>query len=190
MSTSGGVAGATLPASYNDLLGWTFDLECCVQAEAPTAAASLQLLRIPISVTTTVTNTLLTIAAVGNTVTHCYTALYTSAGTVVGQSADQSSAWGTGGSAFTALTVALSGGPYTVTPLSSDDFVWGAIYIGTAVSLPTFYAAQTLAAFVNLGTTASRRRLGTYAVSNTATLPNITPGSIVSGGNGMWMGIN
>ena len=171
---------------YSDLLGWAFDpFIINTSGATPTAAARVQLVRIPLPGPISVTNVLVyTGASGGVTLTHSYLGLYTSAGTVIGQTADQSTAWT---SNYQILTTPLVGGPFAVTPLAANDFVWAALYVGTAGTLPQFWGNGSPG---NLFDTASRARQGTYAVANTATLPNITPASVVRAGGGIWLAIN
>ena len=176
--------------AYNDLLGWNFDQDL-INADNLTvsAAASLQLVRIPLPSAITVTNILLETGGTGGvTLTHSYLGLYTSAGTLIGQTADQSTAWAIP-NLYTPYTIALVGGPFVVTPLAANDFVWGALYIGTAGTLPKFMGFAN-AGITLAGTTASRARQGHYAVANTATLPSITPASITQANVQIWLGIN
>jgi hypothetical protein len=173
---------------YQDLLGWTFDPNMAQNNFlAPTAAATLQLARIPLPAALTVTHVCLAVASTaGVNLTHSYAALYKSNGVLIGQSADQSAVW-TSPYAFQSLV--LVGGSYVCTPLAANDFLWAAIYIGTATTLPTFYSASG-----SLGgqyTSAARARQGTYAVVDTPTLPSITPASIsLNGAVTFWMGIS
>jgi hypothetical protein len=164
---------------YNDLLGWTFDGYLSSSNVAPTAVASIQLLRIPLPAQLTVTNVLMAVAIIGLTLTHSFLALFKSDGTVIGQTADQSTAWGTGGSNYAQFVLPLAGGPKVCTPLAANDFLWAGLYIGTAATLPTFPGlAATSSSQANLAR--SRLRCGTYAVADTATLPSIVPGSITN----------
>jgi hypothetical protein len=163
---------------YNELLGWSLDPATASAGQILTAA-TLYLVRIPLIAQISVTNVLAALTVVGATMTNAFGALYKSDGTLIGQSANQSSAGSNWSSGVTLKTIPLTGGPFTVTPLAVNDFVWGALYVGTATTAPTFArgAIAALAAGLNAGVTASRARFAQQAVANTATLPNITPSS-------------
>jgi hypothetical protein len=171
---------------YNDLLGWTNEPENCNGAYAPNAAATLQLHRIPLPKSLTVTNICIQIGTQGTVLTHCFVALFKSDGTIVGQSADQSASWSS--TQYTYLTLALAGGPYVCAPLAANDFLWPALYIGTASVLPTFYGPAG-GGPANVGTVAARTRQGTIAQADTATLVSIVPASISQGIVTCWFGL-
>ena len=122
------------------------------------------------------------------TLTNSFVALFNSAGTIIGQSVDQSTAWETGGSTGV-KTIAFAGGPFTVKPLSANDFVWVGIYCGTFSTAPAFVQAPSGGTLIYVGTT-SRARKASIAQANTATLASITPGSLVLGGYGYWCGLS
>ena len=179
--------------AYNDLLGWSLDPGACAASGVVLpAAATLYLCRIPLYQTTKITNVLFNLTAVGaGTLTHCFIALFQSNGTFVGQTADQATTWGTGGSTGDD-TRAFQGGPFTLSPLAAGDFVWLAFYVGTTTggALPAFSAGKAGAAFLNNGATAARSRFGSIAQADTATLASIVPGSVVAALNSFWVGIN
>jgi hypothetical protein len=166
------------PQTYNDLLGCSFaDSGLNLSSSALAAAATVYFARVPISQATTVTNVLADLTGLGGTLTNSFAAVWTSAGTLVGQTADQSSVWGTGGSTGV-KTIPLVGGPFTVTPLAANDFIWVGVYVGTTSgALPSFGAATT-SQTGNVGCTVARTRFGAFAIANTATLTNLTPGSL------------
>jgi len=174
--------------AYADLIGWTYDPATVLSGTILPAAATLYLGRIPLPATVEVTNLIMSLSVLGNTLTNSYLALYTSDGTMVGQTADQSSNWGSGGSTGV-KTVALTS-PVTVTPVAPNDFVWVAVYVGTASVLPTFVrgvAGQSSLLNTGLG---SRKRYASYAVADTATMPNVTPGSLNPASHAYWMALS
>ena len=178
MSSSGAASsGLATPGAegYQDLLGWNYDYFMRSTAHVLAAAATLYLCRVPLPAALSVTDVVVDYTNAGSVLTNSFVALYTSAGTLVGQSADQSTVWATVGDEAP-LKIALASGPFTVSPLAANDFVWAAFYVGTASSLPGFGSIG--ANEVAVGTTAARARWGSYAVANTSTLPNITPASI------------
>jgi hypothetical protein len=177
--------------AYNDIIGWSLDPAGASGAVALPAAATLYLCRIPLPTKVSVSHLRCVLGAVANsTLTNSFMALFTSAGTIVGQTADQSSTWQTGGSAGNQF-VTIVGGPYTLTPLSTNDFVWAAIYIGTAASgFPSFQKGDGTQALINAGTSSPRFRFGSIAQANTSTLASITAASVGAATNAFWIGIS
>lgn len=182
------------PYAYNDLLGASVDdmASCQTSPVALGSAAVLYLVRIPlpnpISITSVLTN-LGTIA--GAALTNSFVVVFQSNGAVVGQTADQSATWAASGG-LGIKTVALVGGPFAVSPLAANDFIWAAYYVGTAAgTLPAFQKGGTSsgASGVNIGTAAARTRVGSIAQANTATIANITPASIAQAPNLYLIGI-
>ena len=176
---------------YNDLLGWTFDPASAIGNVTVEAAATLELTRIPLPATETITNILLVGTILGLVLTHSYVALYKSNGVLIGQSADQSAAWGAGGTLYQVETIALAGGPYVCTPLAANDFVWAAIYVGTSTgTLPAFSGAAASVPFGYIPAP-PRSRYARYPLANTAALTNLTLANLQNTGNGsFWMGIS
>jgi hypothetical protein len=175
---------------YNDLLGWTFDLTAIVGADTNTVPTAAYVFcgRIPLPGVMTVTNVIIAISVLGLTLTHSFLALFKSDGTVIGQSADQSTAWGSLGSAQI-YTLPLVGGPFVCMPLAANDFLYAAIYIGTFVTAPTIYNAGSN--ILESLTPAPRARAGKVAQANTATLTNINPAALTNFSNYLpWFGIS
>ena len=160
---------------YNDLLGWSSDLSA--GNSYGLGAGNVYLSRIPLPAAVTVTNVIGVVVSLGTVLTNAYLGLYKSNGVLIGQSADQSTAWETGG-ATGIYTLPLTVGPTVCTPLAANDFVWGALYVGTFSTGPTIAGnADGMAAMSNLGCTASRARGAYQSIGNVATLPALTPAS-------------
>jgi hypothetical protein len=174
---------------YNDLLGWTYDPVSINSSNNYAGAAQVMVSRIPLPAVMTVTNVLAQVIVLGLTLTHSFLALFKSNGTVIGQSADQSTAWGAVG-ATGLYTLPLVGGPYVCTPRAANDFLWAAWYVGTATTAPSFSVNANSSGGVLIGETAARIRSGTIAQANTATLGSIVPGSINSSGTTYWFGLS
>ena len=180
---------ANLALQYNDLQGWTFD-PVGMTGGGGIVAAYVYLLRIPLPAAQTVTNVLTIVIVKGLTLANSFLGLYKSNGTVIGQTADQSAAWGAAGATGN-YTLPLVGGPYTCTPLAANDFLWAAIYIGSFVTSPSFalYFPQTPS--VNyMGTSVSRQRFAAQAVANTAILPSLNPANNDGPVASFWAGIS
>jgi len=166
--------------AYNDMLGWSVDWALAATGTALPAAATLYLMRVPLPQAISVTNVLYHLTTVANnTLTHCFVAVFRSDGTIVGQTADQATVWETGGT-IGLKSVALAGGPFTVSPLAANDFLWVGFYVGTATgSLPAFMKTTTgNTADYSWHTSVARTRIASIAQADTATLASITPSGL------------
>jgi hypothetical protein len=176
---------------YNDLLGWTFDLQQDYLTNTQTAGAGTNcwLARIPLPAPLTVTNVCVGLSVIGVTLVHSYVGLYKSNGVLIGQSADQSTAWA-GSPGFEAI--ALAGGPFTVSAVAANDFVWGVINVGSAVTAPAFWGVTGFGSgyYGNFGTTAARSRSGYIAMGNVTTLTTIVPANIRPWAFEFWMALS
>lgn len=118
------------------------------------------------------------ITTAGATLTNCFVSLYNSSGTLLVQSADQSAVWTSTGS----KTTTLVGTPTWTGPTT---FVWACFYVGAAVTAVVIRAGnETDATFLNIGTSTSTRRFATLGLASTATMPTVTPSSMVSSAAG------
>ena len=132
-----------------------------------------------------------TVAGATLTATNCWGLLYNSAGTLLGQTADQATPWATAGLQTMALTAA-STGALTLTP----GLYWGAV-VATGTTLPTFSRAAIggasvalVAAHYNGPAGAAVARCGVLATSITTTPAAITPASITKAtGIPFWFGL-
>lgn len=177
-------------AADQDLLGRTWDEAVVMTGTILPAAATMYFCRISLRAAMTVTNVCLYMNTVGNTLTNSFVALYKSDGTKLGQSADQSTAWGAGGTTGP-LTIALTAPVAVPAPASTNDFVWAVIYVGAATTLPTFGRGLTSSsALINLGTSTSRRRYGSAALASTTTLTSVTPSSMAQASTSYWMALS
>ena len=162
-----------------------------VTNQALASAAVVYLCRIPLPAGISVTNVIVnfTVAA-NNTLTHAFLALFNSAGTVIGQSADQSTTWATGGDQGW-QTIPLVGGPFSVAPLAADDFLWAAIYVGTAAgTLPSFSKMSGRARPDQHRDHCQAEAVRFYCPGQSRDPANITPTSVAGAGNPFFVGIN
>jgi hypothetical protein len=179
---------------YNDLLGWTFDPALMASplgdpAGAP-VAANVYVGRIPLPAAMTVTNVLCWVITLGVTLTHSFLALFKSDGTIIGQTADQSTAWEAGG-ATGLYKLPLAGGPYPCSPLAANDFFWAGLYMGTSGTSADFaVAANDLGLSLNAGTGTNRLRCGAIGQANTGTLASISPAGIGNNNHLFWFAIS
>jgi hypothetical protein len=121
------------PADQN-LLAWNFDYGN-VSGNTQLTAGNLYLMGIKIPSATTITNVVLWVAGAGSSLTsgQCFAGLYQN-GTLIGSTADQSTAWQTAG----IYQMPLVGGPYSVSA--------GTVYVGF------YYRGSTSPGFVRSGT--------------------------------------
>lgn len=187
------------PRTFNGLLGWTHDPGLLPSGGAGNLNATiLNIGKIPLRRSISVTSVIAYLGTVGVSLTHCYALLYNSSGTVIGQSQDYAANWVAAGSTLDGnaggvglKTMPLQSGPFTAAPLQANDFLWAALYCGTAGTAPQFWKnVAVAAALFNVGLTAATCRGGTVTIANTATPGNITPANNALASNCPWMAIN
>lgn len=183
--------------SANDfgLVAQTFPLYACgatgtILTTGGSVFGSAIFIREKVTVSTLVAN----VTAAGATLTanNCWGLLFNSAGTLLGQSADQSTAWATAGASSMALTASATG----LLTLPAGMY-WGAV-VATGTTLPTFSrtglvgsSIATTSALYNLGAGAAQSRTGVLATGITTTPAAITPASITQAtGIPYWFGLN
>lgn len=175
-------ASVPLPVDHG-FLAWAHD---------PAAAGSnslftggvIQLVRIPLRATRTVTNIILHVITQGTTLTAgtCWAGLYDSSGNRLGVTADQATAWTTAGT----KTMAITGGPLTL----NEGYYWVA-FVATGTTIPQFLRASGVGgAAVNAGLSAANTRFGTYGTTQTNLPATITPGSIGQSGIAWWAALS
>ncbi len=119
--------------------------------------------------------------------------LFNSAGTLIGQTADQSTLWATAG--FQSMTLTAPSGQSLELPPGQ---YWGGV-VAPGTTLPTFaesgHAAAVVSiaadsAFYNANVAAALSKCGVLATGITTTPANITPGSITQAtGLPLWFGL-
>jgi len=179
-----------LATIYNGLLGESYDPTTVTINTLLPAAATLYVAKIPLEHGKLVTNlhAYMAVLATG-TLTNSFLALFNSAGTIIGQTADQSSTWNSTGTA-PSTKIVLASGPFYCAPLKANDWLWGAIYIGAVgTAMPKFAALTAVTTAVNV--TFATDRFGDIAQANTTTLASFTPSSLVQLSTFCaWMGIS
>lgn len=187
--TDGGSAG-----DFN-LQAWTFPIAAtAATGTILTTAGSVYGSALYVRRATTVSTLFANITVAGGTLTasNCWAMLYNSAGTLLGQSADQSTLWATAGLQAMTLTPASAGSLAIPAGL-----YWGSV-VATGTTLPTFSrsamgsaSAALASAFYNLGVGNSLSRAGVLATSITTTPGAIVPGSISqTAALPLWFGLN
>lgn len=190
--------GADTPRRNVDSFDWGYEVETfpswsCAAGTILTTAGSVFGSALVVRRKVTITNLVANITVAGGTLTagDCWGLLYNSAGTLLGQSADQATPWATAGLQTMALTAA-STGALTLTP----GLYWGAV-VATGTTLPTFSRSSMsgasvalVAAQYNAQFSAAQARCGVLATSITTTPANITPASITKAtGIPYWFGL-
>ena len=152
-------------------LAWNFDPASAYVLNTIPAGNTIYLMRINIRQPMSITNVILYLVTVASGLTsgENYAGLLSSSGTLLGVTADQTSAWETGGGTYHVM--ALAGGPYTVSPpFVWVPFVWNG---GTGPTLAEIHADQ--ATLNNVGTSVSTARAATNGTGTS--LASITPAS-------------
>lgn len=158
------------PADHN-LLSWTMD-PALPTGGTILAAGVLHMARIKLPEDSSVTNLIACVTTGGSTLTagQNFGALYTSTGTRIAITADQSSSWTGAG----AKTMALAGGPYALTAGT-----YYAALLANGTTPPTFLRGHgTSTSTLNIGLTA-----GTGARSLTSGTGQTTPPASVTLGS-------
>lgn len=171
-TSSSAASWATIPnqgpqPSDQNLIAWTYDPVIPGASTAPTGG-QVQLMKVIIRLAATVTNVILHIPTIGNTLTtnENFAGLYGSTGTLLSATADQTAAWGSTG----LKTMALS---------AAQAVTAGIYYIGFVANgstTPSFARGAGLTSestLLNVGVTAATARFATSGVSIT-TLANVT----------------
>lgn len=156
------------------------------QATAPVAGA-VACIRIPIAEKITVSNFIVNQVVAGVTLTNCYLGLYDKTGARLGLSADQSANWTTANAARIVAATA----PFVVDPgTDANYFVWGALLVGSAGTLPTFRAGNTTTASVNVNVTAAADPPFSANAGSALTALPATLGTLGQANSSPWMGLS
>lgn len=136
--------------------------------------------RRPFTVTSLVTS--VTTAGATLTANSSWGLLFNSSGTLVGKTADQSTAWATAGLQTMALTA--------VTSLTLPAGMYWCAVVSTGTTLPTFARSGVTQSHFNNNVAASISRCGILATSVTTSPGNITPSSIAqTNSQPYWFGL-
>jgi hypothetical protein len=190
MGSSGGLSSSigvtTLPADHN-YLGWSNPVNQCTAQSALSAsgaAGTLVLLRVRRLPAASVTNvvTFIQTAGSGLTAGQCFGALYSASGTLIGQTADQSTAWASTG----VKTMALASGPFNV---AAGDYYVGLWYNGTTAPSPIRGGTGFSGAQMNVGQSSGQFDLCT-ADAGLTTLAPPTLGAQTSANVPFWVALS
>lgn len=165
-------------AEDHGFITWSFSSRICNSSGTAPAFGQLQLVRLHVPVATTITNVCLfvqSVTGVSLTAGQCFAALYSSAGTLLSATADQSSTWTTAGLKPMALSApqAVSAGDYYV-----------AFYLN-GTTAPTFARASAGFSIVNVNLSGSSAPFSTGPSSLTTAMPG-SAGSLSGSSNAFW----
>ena len=152
-------------------VAWTYDPVLATSAGAALTTGTVYLVRVNIKTTAVVTNIVCDVTVLGATLTASqnWLALYSSTGTLIGQSTDQSGVWTSTG----IKTAALTGGPFTLAP----GFYW-VMFLSNGTTPPGMLRAANFSSVsANAGFTTGTARV---AQNGTGTVP---PSPLVVGSN-------
>lgn len=170
-------------ASDRGLLASNGPVEMFTQNAVPGTAGRLEGARVRLPVAAPVTNIVLSCQTVGNTLTsgQCFAALWTPAGVLVAQTADQAASWVSTG----VKTMALAGGPFSL-PAGIYYAAWW--YNGTT-SPAWLRGPSTGAPTLNLGVSAPNLFWFTADTGLTTTAPS-TLGAQTTSASAWWVGLS
>lgn len=177
-------ATAYLQPSDASILAWNFDHRFA-NGQSTATAGTLFMARLEVPSAITATNLLLAIQTAGSTLTASQNlaGLYNSAGTRLGQTADQSGTWTSTDIKEMALTspVALTAGTYYIGILANGT---------TPPQFVRTIGSSGLTAFANRGTTAATARWSTAGTGLTALPASVTMASRTLNAQCYWAGIS
>lgn len=161
---------------------WTFDPNTNTGASA-LVAGQLYIAKIVLRVATTITNIVYNVSTAGSGLTagQNFIGLYTTTGTQLAATADQTTNWASIGTKTTPLTVpqSLSAGQYLV------------VFLANGTTPPQIMNGQgTSASLVNLGSPSPSLRYSTQAGPFTALPASFTHSTSVSTATVRWIGVN
>jgi hypothetical protein len=176
------IPGRATPAKQG-LVAWSGDPLLVTGSLAPTSGV-LTLIRIT-AARMTFTNVIVGVGTGGTTLTagQNLVGLYDAAGTLLAQTADQTTPWATTGlktAAFTAAQAVAVG----------DDYFIGILSNGATPAAFNRFPSSSFGGTVNVGLTGATLRFATYQTGLTALPGTVTLGSAAASGNVYWVGVS
>lgn len=166
----------TFNAADHGMLAWNFDPVMVSSTGGTLTNGSVFLSRINVRYPLSVVNVTVSLgsAGLGLTANQNFAALFNSAGTRIGITADQSTNWSTGWTAANAApAIPLVGNPFSI----STGFYWVAVLANGATTPTLARSGNGLTATINNGLVVSTARSAT-ALTGQSTIPTtITPSS-------------
>lgn len=173
---------AFVPADFG-LIGWAFDFSLANQNFSLTSG-QVRLIQIKLRAAITITNLCVggTTAASAATVGQNFVGLYGPTGTLLAQSADATTAFGTTGG----KTIPLAA-PYSAT---AGVYYVAILYVGTGTAMSCWAGSNQSPSPVNFGLTLSAPRYLAGPSAQTSLPSSITFGSQAFGANSIWAAVN
>lgn len=181
--TGGGgssAASTTWQPSDHGLISWPYDPSVATSGTALPVAGTLYLVRLHVPTATTVTNLLGDVVTAGSGLTagQCFAGLF-QGGTLLGTTADQSTAWATTGVKTMALTAPVA--------VAAGDVYVGVYYNGTTG--PAF-ARSNGNALSNVGLSGNTSRYATGNTGLTTAMPGTLVSPLVAQSNAYWLALS
>lgn len=175
---------AWIPAD-NGLLAASLDPASCDDNGSAPLSGTVYMVAVRLRVATTVTNLHAVIGVAGSGLTsgRCFLGLYSSAGSLLGQTADQATAWATAGNVKAALT----------TPYVAAAGTYYVAILANGTTRPTFACGSTLGANFtpgNANMTAATARFGRGPATQNTLPATVTMSSLVMDSNNYWVGLS
>lgn len=163
------------------LLLWNYPIQFAGNSTIPAAAGTLQVVKIPVPVATSITNILVGVTSNGSSdEANCFAALFDGSKNLLAQTSDQSTAWKTQGVKQMALSSAQ-----TVSP----GYVYVAFWIGSATTLPGFARSSQGASLNNMLLSATNSFFMTADTGKTTTAPS-SLGTFTAINTAYWVGLS
>jgi hypothetical protein len=174
------LAGASQPSDQN-LLSWSFDPALAVNGGVAFSTGIIHLIKVSLRFAATISNVVYNVTGAGSTLTsgQNFVGLYTTSGTRVALSADQTTTWGSSGVKTTAFTAPYSAaaGSYYIAFLTNGT---------TGPALARATGTANAGAMFNAGLTAASYRFATNSSALTALPATITLSSNGQETNAVW----
>ncbi|MFE2712227.1 beta strand repeat-containing protein [Streptomyces mirabilis] len=170
----------------NGLLSWNGSV-LDASGSNSLASGTVLLQKIMVPYTITFTNLLYYVGTGGSALTagQSLVGLYSSAGTLLSGSADQSSSWTSVGAKTIALTT-----PQTITG-GAGVFVWaGILSVGTTMPVVAAFTVNSTVNLSNIGTTNANSRFASTGSSLTALPASFTPSALTQSARSLWTGVS
>lgn len=167
-------------------LAWNYDPALIVNSSTLPSLGGIVLIGVNVRSPVSCTNVITVVSTAGGTLTASenFAGLYNSAGTLIGTSADQTTAWGSAGAGL--KTMALAGGPFTL----PAGMYWVAL-VANGTTSPAFGRnVNNVAGLVNGANSAATSRYGGILSGQTSLPGSITPSSITQQGVGFWAALS
>jgi hypothetical protein len=173
-------SGIPRPADTG-VIAWTADPFVCSTNAQALVAGKLMLAAFWVRKTATISTIGINVPTAGATLTASenWAGVYNSSGTLMGQTADQSTAWAGTSTQSMAIT----------SPFSAPGGMYWVALLFNGTTPPTLRGSAGAVGFVQLGQAAAASRVGVYGSAQTTLPSTITPASIVQASASMYCAV-